>query len=294
MWKHLSNIRAKLKFHSLTKAHPYIALLRYISWQFYYRCISEKRIINWVNPLKIQLKKDAPSVNAQYYFGLADLSEMSFTVHFLREDDLFIDIGAYQGVYSLLAAGISKAEVIAFEPDQKAYSLLNYHIDLNQLESNTDCRQKALGEQIQNTTITTNYSQQNYIEPNVLKTDNIFMSTLDAEIPEIKAPCLIKIDAEGYELNILKGGKNMLQNKNLKAIIIEMMNLGIRYGSSDKQVHELLINSGFCLYLYDPFKRDLLAHKQPINGNAIYIRDIEFVKQRVKNAKPFKVLGKSI
>ena len=294
MWKHLVNIKTKLKSHLLTKAHPYKALLRYIKWQCYYRFISEKRIINWVTPLKIQLKKDAPSINAQYYFGLADFSEMSFTIHFLREQDLFIDIGAYQGVYSLLAAGISKAEVIAFEPEQKAFSQLKYHIELNQLKNNIDCRQTALGEQIKKTTITTNYSQQNYIEPNSHNSVNILMSTLNEEIPEIEVACLIKIDAEGYELKILEGGKNILQNKNLKAIIIEMMNLGIRYGSNDQQVHELLINSGFHLYQYDPYKRELLPLNQLINGNGIYIKDIEFVKQRVKHAKPFKVLGKNI
>jgi len=294
MWKHLSKIWSKILVHPLTASHPLKALTRYVYWQLYYRLISKERTVNWIGPLKISLQKDAPAVNAQYYFGLGDYSEMSFTMHFLREKDLFIDVGAYQGMYTILAAGITIANVIAFEPFSDSFDKLNTHIQLNNLGQSIDARQIALGETLAKGRITTDWSQQNHIELHSIGDNNINISTLDIEISNLGSPSIMKIDVEGYELNIFKGGKDLLQNPDLKAIIIEMMELGVRYGSSDSQVHDLLVNNGFNLYEYDPVNRALKPLTELVSGNGIYLRDIEFVKQRVKTAKVFTVSGINI
>ncbi|HMG16534.1 MAG TPA: FkbM family methyltransferase [Saprospiraceae bacterium] len=294
MWKHLSKIKSRITSHQLTNLNPLSALYRYIFWQFYYRFIRKYRIVNWVKPLKIKLQKGAHAVNAQYYLGLADFPEMAFTMHFLREHDLFIDIGAYQGMYSLLAAGIGKSNVLAFEPDEQSFHSLQYQFILNKLDKNIDYRQIALGDKNAKGSLTEHKSQQNHIETDSQTEPNISIHRLDDEVAKLNNPCLLKLDAEGYELNILKGAANILANTLLKAIIIEMMELGSRYGSSDIQVHNVLLQHGFGMYQYDAFKRELIVQSQLTTGNMIYIRDLDFVKQRLVSAKVFTVLGKEI
>ena len=51
------------------------------------------------------------------YAGLHEFADMAFTLHFLRPDDLFLDVGANIGSYTLLASGVCKARTISFEPD---------------------------------------------------------------------------------------------------------------------------------------------------------------------------------
>ncbi len=48
--------------------------------------------------------------------GLHEFVDMAFVVHFLREGDLFLDIGANVGSFTVLAAGVARARSFAFEP----------------------------------------------------------------------------------------------------------------------------------------------------------------------------------
>ena len=42
-------------------------------------------------------RKGMTGASGNIYFGLHEFEEMGFLLHFLREEDLFIDIGAYIG-----------------------------------------------------------------------------------------------------------------------------------------------------------------------------------------------------
>src|SRR5690349_18823938 len=48
-------------------------------------------------------------------------------------DDVFVDVGANVGMYSIWAAKTRKTRVFAFEPEAQNYSLLNRNIVLNDL-----------------------------------------------------------------------------------------------------------------------------------------------------------------
>ena len=47
------------------------------------------------------------------------------------EGDVFWDIGANVGAYSLIAARVTKATVLAFEPSAQTFSLLVKNVELN-------------------------------------------------------------------------------------------------------------------------------------------------------------------
>ncbi|MEO7446521.1 MAG: FkbM family methyltransferase, partial [Ferruginibacter sp.] len=124
--------------------------------------------------------------------------------------------------------------------------------------------------------------------------DNMPLSetdSLDNILEQEHSTCiLVKLDVEGYELEVLKGMDSTLANPGLKAIIVEINNSGMRYGYADEEIHTILSANNFIPCEYDPYTRkinELDTYKN--NGNTIYLRDIEFVKARVINAPSFEI-----
>ena len=109
-------------------------------------------------------------------------------------------------------------------------------------------------------------------------------------------PSLIKIDVKGYEAQILRGGKNIFQNNYLSAVILELNGSGKKYGYDDEKLHEEMLSMGLSTYHYDPFQRQLieLNNKYSKTGNTLYIRDVEKVKKRLKEAPMLHILKKNI
>jgi hypothetical protein len=48
-------------------------------------------------------------------------------------DDVFVDIGANMGLYTIFASVFSRAQVFSFEPESQNYALLNRNILLNKV-----------------------------------------------------------------------------------------------------------------------------------------------------------------
>jgi hypothetical protein len=95
-------------------------------------------------------------------------------------------------------------------------------------------------------------------------------------------PALIKIDVEGYEEFVFCGAQRTLRSPNLRAVITE--------GRGEAAVAPLF-DAGFSQYEYDPWKRQLSKEVNAREGNALFIRDAAFVRERLATAPAFKVLG---
>lgn len=293
MWSKLNKIWKKINAHPQTKYNRIAALSRYIYWQLYSRFIGTNKIVNWGPILKIRLDKNTPSINAQYYFGLTDYIEMSFFLDFLESGDLFVDVGAYAGIYSLLAAS-KDAKVIAFEPIADSMEILKFHLELNGLNSKVECRQLALGKKSGMGIMTKSKGQQNRIIDQYSDGLEVNISTLDNEVLPIDSVTTIKIDAEGFELAILKGGSNLLNNSLVKVVMVEMMELGEVYGASDKWVNDYLIEKGFTLINYYPDELKIQKGEEISTGNALYMRDLGFINQRLARKKRFNYILNSL
>ncbi len=75
------------------------------------------------------------------------------------------------------------------------------------------------------------------------------MDTLDfyCENNGIETIDFLKIDVEGFELNVLKGGARMLKNKKIGMIQFEFTQINSTVGVFFKQFFDLL-SADFCLY----------------------------------------------
>ena len=45
------------------------------------------------------------------FCGLHEIEDMGFVLHFLRSDDIFLDVGVNVGTYTVLAAGVAGSSV---------------------------------------------------------------------------------------------------------------------------------------------------------------------------------------
>ncbi len=70
---------------------------------------------------------------------------MGFLLHFLRPEDLFADVGANVGSYTILACSAIGARGIAFEPIPGTYRRLVENIRLNHVEDRVRCMNLGVG-----------------------------------------------------------------------------------------------------------------------------------------------------
>ena len=84
---------------------------------------------------------------------------------------------------------------------------------------------------------------------------------------------------------------NTLKNKNLKAIILECNTQNQKYEYNFSEIESILLDYGFNKYDYDPFKRDLIKLDNNMPLNIIFIRDFDFVNQRIKSSPKVKFNG---
>lgn len=285
--------------HPLGKKHPIKSLSRFALWQL--QCLlfpSKLSIKDFLPPVKYYAYKGLTGITGNIYTGLHEFEDMAFLLHFLMPQDYFIDIGANVGSYTLLASGICGAKSTAIEPIQSTFELLNKNVLLNNLQNKVVLYNAGAGAALGNLVFTTDQDTTNHViiddkqllEGNII---NVPILTIDTLIIP-NTPSLIKIDVEGFETEVLKGMSATLRNPALKAIIIELNGSGERYGFNDMQIHELLLANDFNSYSYNPFKRLLTAMNGFGSTNTIYCRDLEFINERIKNAKAIKLMGEAI
>ena len=210
-----------------------------------------------------------------YTCVLWDFEEMLFLMHLLRPGDLFLDIGANVGGYTILASRVSGARTMAFEPVPSTFQELRRNILVNGIERLVEASQLGLGDTQGVLSMTADRGGLNHIVAGSWRgaTVDVPVRRLD-DVLNGSSCKLIKLDAEGFEMNILRGADKTLGNPDLHAVIIELNASGERYGHSDESVHQLLARYGFAPYRYDPKNRQL-AILPTFNRNALntlYVR----------------------
>lgn len=96
----------------------------------------------------------------------------------------------------------------------------------------------------------------------------------------------IKLDVEGYEKFVLEGSKTILQNDNLKVLIVEINFSNKFYNVKNDEITDFLGHYNFKPYKYDPLNRKLSAldsHNKD-QFNTIFIKDLNFVENRIKES----------
>lgn len=237
-------------------------------------------------------------MTSNLYLGLKDFADMMFMLHFLQPDDVFVDVGANHGVYSLLASGLAGAQSIAYEPIPDTYGRLLHNVELNRLEARVKCINKALGEKEGSLCFSSKGKDglshvASSDHSDAASSIEVPVTTLDA-MQERQAARMMKMDIEGYEWHALQGASGLLESSNLMAIILEFNIHAGRYGISPEKIETLLRQRGYEPYLYDPFSRELNPAPFNTNGNSLWIKNVDKVALILRDARSFSIYGHTI
>lgn len=161
---------------------------------------------------------------ASVYFDQVERSQTAALVNVLRAGQMFFDIGANVGYYTLLGSRLvgPRGTVLAFEPVVRNLSFLHRHLMLN------DCGnvsvvaaacsdQSALASFSSGSNFATGHLETaSYLrgQPDSGRWNLVLTVTVDNVANRIGAsPDVLKIDVEGAELDVLRGAEMVLATK---------------------------------------------------------------------------------
>lgn len=239
------------------------------------------------------------------YRGRYEPLTLSFLRAYLTEGDVFFDIGAHVGLYTILAVDQigDSGEVYAFEPSPIAYRMLLSNIQLNEFSSVTT-EKVALSNQVG--------ASQLYTSPLGMGSYNSFLpfsgypirkiretpfecvsvecTTLDdyAQESGVAQIDLLKVDVEGWEVEVLQGGRETLSSVQAPTLIVEFdANLQQMAGSSCDRLQRELVDLGYALYSLDEAEKEpVLIHEDPLqracySENIIAAKDVSRLMTRL-------------
>ncbi len=167
----------------------------------------------------------------------------------------FVDCGANIGWYSVVAAMLG-ANVIAFEPMPTNAALLRENITRNGLAERVVVHEVALGSVSSEAILELSDTNQgdhrlvtNDHKHAEKKTIRVPVVTLTDALRDVRArPTVIKLDTQGSEVAILRGGRNLWDRVDPPTLVVEFWPFGLRHcGSTSDELLELLralINRG--------------------------------------------------
>ncbi len=169
-----------------------------------------------------------------YYHGVYEAGTLYVLKECLREGDVFLDVGANIGFISLAAASFvgTSGKVYSFEPLPETFEMLRTNLSINNI-TNVGIYNIALGSTKESMPIYDNdkfgRGSASLMRLNGAQNNGreISVDTLDAFIScaKVNNIRMLKIDVEGYELEVLEGAKKLLSHSNAPIICIEYSNI---------------------------------------------------------------------
>jgi FkbM family methyltransferase len=267
--------------HPLTRRRPILAVARFLRWQIESRVHAEIEY-NWIGGSKLLVRNGMTGATGNLYCGLHEFADMGFLLHLLRPNDLFVDVGANIGSYTILASAVCGANTIAIEPDPTTMAALQRNVTANAVESLVATIEAAIGSIDGIAQFTVGLDTVNHVaNGNETNTREVRVRRLDDVLGD-HSPSLIKLDVEGFEAEVIAGALDTLRKPSLLAVQTE---------SRADEVIKALTAAGFRERHYDPFVRQFADINRYRSSNALFIRNEDECVERMITAPALEILG---
>ncbi len=217
---------------------------------------------NCLGNLKMNLDIHSYMGGCIYWAGLHHVNESIYLSKILKDDFVFLDVGANQGEFSLFASKYVKSgRIIAFEPVQENFNRLTINLELNDIQN---CESFKFGLSDKNDFLPI-YTDDSATEGGGIneglstlfrsETKGSFQEQIELKVfdevfeNEFKRIDFIKIDIEGSELFALKGMRNSLLKFKPEILLEINEDCFLAAGYSSKEILNFLFELN-----YIPFK----------------------------------------
>jgi FkbM family methyltransferase len=151
--------------------------------------------------------------------------------------EVFLDVGANVGMYTIWAAMTRRVPVYAFEPEAQNYALLNRNLLLNRLDGQVKAYCVGLSDiaaftELHLTDLRAGGSCHSVGEKVDFKhqptapafSQGCVTARLDDLVAEhvLPVPAHIKIDVDGFESKVIRGATSTLANRALRSLLVEV------------------------------------------------------------------------
>lgn len=162
-----------------------------------------------------------------YNLGFYEAGTLHVMGKCLKEGDHFIDVGASIGLMSVFAGRLTgRGNVLSFEPQKERFEVLKKNIELNGCK-NIRLFNSGLAEKSGKAKLFTDNFSPSVVDDQDHKSrfEEIDMLVLDDVLDreKIQHVHFVKIDVEGFEMNVLKGSQKLLAGENPPIVCVEFV-----------------------------------------------------------------------
>jgi len=264
--------------------------------RYRYRRLGAAKSLRYYAIEHAEQRKPGPEAGQPFDIGGAELVPHGSTVHAIRSHwvdyahgvqelrafkglaaghNELLDIGAAEGIYSAAFCALTGRRAWALEPSPEMYGRLRGLCDLNSSFEIETC-QIAVGATAGHRAVRL-YPDGQFSGVGASDGEAMDVTTLDEFTAERElAPDLAKIDVEGMELDVLRGGERTFRDS-VQAILLEVhYDLLAQQGQSVRELQSLLADYGFSLEDLDAapiedLERFTQANPEPVPGYTIVV-----------------------
>jgi FkbM family methyltransferase len=246
--------------------------------------VRRERYFGWIGGARLLVRPSEGRANRNLYCGLEEFTDMAFVLHMLRPEDLFVEVGAGEGAYAVLAGRCCGSPVICVEANPAKAARVRRQVTINQIWHRTAVHEVEAGGEVRVAEV----GQQ--FDPgeagwDVAALETREMVTLDSLLTG-RQPALLRIGIAQSAAAVLAGARRTIGSEALLAVQLK---------EPDAKIAEELRRHGFERRYYDPMERRL---KRAVCGygasDAIFVRDVVAVEQRLRAAARRDIVGVSV
>jgi FkbM family methyltransferase len=252
-------------------------LVRLWIWQIWRRTVRRPLLVRCAEGSLLLAPAWSRMASTVAATGMTERNDSLFVLDVLRPGDLFVDVGANIGYYTVLAAGRG-ANVEAFEPTEQTAAWIERSLRLNGRQA--EVHRAACGAEPGVVHFTTGLDISNHIVSD--GGVEVPLVTLDEELsgaqPEL---AVLKVDAEGHDIEVLRGALQVIERLR-PVVLVEIWTGG--HGPLG-----LLEPYGYRPYRYDTAAREVqeIPAGSKREGNLLLIADAkaEAIAGRLSSAQ---------
>ena len=218
-------------------------------------------------PFRLKANLANPEHQYLYFYGTHDERYVvTKLLKIIKPGDICWDIGANIGFYTcLLASQVENTgAVVAFEPAAHTCDYLHENISLNQF-TNVNVVNKGIGDKSEQgnlyyseAALTEGTASLKYAEGRAAS-ESVTLDTIDNLISVLPPPNFIKIDVEGYQLEVLRGGESCLKT-HAPLLMAELKDVGETNRGDFSRVEKYVTDLGYSLYEIGKYSLKRCAH----------------------------------